>query len=101
MSDVIPRSKSGFCVLPDAREFIIANCSVPEACLGRPVSEHLPRDADGLILCDVHVLDGAVKAIGSLSAQYARCPTLDLEGGICFPTFVDLHTHIGTTSRYP
>lgn len=94
MPSVVPRLPSGFTTLPDESTYVLANCSVPAACLNSSTEQHTD-DPDRLVACDILVSNGIIREIGSLSDRGDAHPTTDLEGGLCFPAFVDLHTHIG------
>ena len=94
MPSVVPRLPSGFTTLPDESTYVLANCSVPAACLNSSTEQHTD-DPDRLVGCDILVSNGIICEIGSLSDRGDAHPKTDLEGGLCFPAFVDLHTHIG------
>jgi cytosine deaminase len=50
---------------------------------------------DGLLAVDIEVAVGAIASIaraGTLSSY--PCPSVDLQGGMVFPCFVDIHTHL-------
>lgn len=84
----------GFVSLPEEQhEFVLANCSVPASCLSSSAAGHDSDNPDKLVRVDILVSNGIVTEIGSLSGRSAH--TTDLEEGLCFPAFVDLHTHIG------
>ena len=94
MSSVVPRLPSGFTTLPNESTYVLANCTVPAACLNCSTEQN-SENPDRLVSCDILVSNGIITEIGSLSGRGVAHPTSDLEGGICFPVFVDLHTHIG------
>lgn len=91
---VIPRVLKGFAEVPADNTYVLLNCSVPSACLHNVDLSTLVVDHDGLVSCDIRVKDGLIVDVCS-SRQWA-CSSVDLEGGCVWPTFVDLHTHIGT-----
>jgi cytosine/creatinine deaminase len=93
---VVPRFPGGFLSLPEDATYVLVNCSVPGACLNSSTEHDSAENPDKLVRCDILVSNGVIREIGSLSGSDTH-PTVDLEGGLCFPTFVDLHTHIGTS----
>lgn len=94
MPSVVPRLSTGFISLPEEATYILANCSVPAACLNSSTADE-SKTEDGVVRCNIVISNGTVKAISSSSEHGVAHPTMDLEGGLCFPAFVDLHTHIG------
>lgn len=94
MPSVVSRLPIAFTSLPEEATYVLANCSVPAACLNS-LTEHDSENPDRLVRCDIMVSNGIITEIGSLCERGIAHPTTDLEGGLCFPTFVDLHTHIG------
>lgn len=90
---VIPRVLQGFADVPAEAEYALLNCSVPSGCLHNVDLSTLTVDHDDLVRCDIRVKEGRVVDVASCR-QWA-CSTIDLEGGCVWPTFVDLHTHIG------
>jgi hypothetical protein len=93
---VIPRVLRGFAEVPAEDEYVLLNCSAPSACLHNVDLSTLTIDHDGLVCCDIRVKDGLV--VDVCSPRQWACSTVDLEGGCVWPTFVDLHTHIGPHS---
>lgn len=73
----------------------------------RNVPGDLAADVDGLTCVDIEVKDGLIEAIrpaklkkNSASSKkgmmgFNTANVFDVAGGIVFPTFADLHTHIG------
>lgn len=52
-------------------------------------------DRSSLLLVDLEIMDGFIASIataGTLSSYHY--PSIDLQGGMVFPCFVDLHTHL-------
>lgn len=96
MSNLNPRVSYGFALLPETDQYILANCSVPAVLLSHPRLQDLPTDSDSLARCDIVVSDGKISEVCAPGKVDPQCPVVDLEGGCVFPTFVDLHTHIGT-----
>lgn len=99
MSSLNPRVSHGFALVPEADEYMLANCSVPTVLLSHPRIQDLPTDSDSLARCDIVVADGSIKEVYAPGKVDLQCPVVDVEGGCVFPTFVDLHTHIGASMR--
>lgn len=64
-------------------------------------AQDLEIDDDGLSLVDIEIQDAKIAAVtpSSLSSSSSSTasdslPEVDLDGGMCWPTFSDLHTHI-------
>lgn len=56
------------------------------------------------ILQDIEIKEEAISAIypcpkGRKDSAAETVPMVDLKGSMVFPTFVDLHTHIGLSNR--
>lgn len=74
--------------------FVLRNARVPK-CVIKGASEELETDGDGLSLVDIKIRDGKIHAV--LPAGIARTsnlPQVDVDGGMVWPTFVDIHCHI-------
>lgn len=95
MSNLNPHVNYGFALVPDADQYILANCSVPTVLLSHPRIHDLVTDSDSLARCDIVISDGTITDICVPGKVDLHVPVVDLEGGCVFPTFVDLHTHIG------
>jgi cytosine/creatinine deaminase len=77
-------------VIPQADAYLLLNAHVPAALTDSQLSS-----ANGLIACDLQVVDGHVVALTSCGTNRpADLPTLDLRNGLVLPRFVDLHTHL-------
>lgn len=99
MSNLNPQVNYGFALVPEADQYILANCSVPTVLLSHPRIQDLPTDNDSLARCDIVVANGSITEVYAPGKVDQQCPVVDVEGGCVFPTFVDLHTHIGASMR--
>ena len=81
---------NGFAAIPEARRFVLANATVPAALVDTGTTDSA---ADGLITTDITIADGKVETIGA-SRGASGLPRLDLDFGMVWPCFVDMHTHI-------
>ena len=91
---IVPQDPLKFVHLPDSDSYVLADCSVPLACTRGAEDREDGVNADDLLHCDIHVQNGRIKAI-TPPGHVADQPVVRLEGACVFPTFVDLHTHIG------
>jgi len=87
----------GFAAVPRARRFVLANATVPAVLLDEPPTS---ADGDGLLAVDLTVADGAIARIDPAGCR-ARLPKLDLDRGMVWPCFVDMHTHIDKGHIWP
>jgi cytosine deaminase len=81
---------TGFANVPDAPRYVLANVTIPGVLLDHPEAE---PDAEGLCTADIGIADGRV-AIIAPAGTLAEGPRLDLDRGMAWPAFVDMHTHI-------
>ena len=88
---------NGFAAVPDARRFVIANATLPAVLVE---SDAPDTAADGLMTTDITIADGKIERIGSARGA-AGVPRLDLDFGMVWPCFVDMHTHIDKGHIWP
>jgi hypothetical protein len=88
---IVPREVFDFADIPDCNSYVLANCSVPLACMRDAPFE---KDSDDLVRCNIHISGDVIHRITD-ALPCLGLDVVDLEGGCVFPTFVDLHTHIG------
>jgi cytosine deaminase len=79
--------------IPADGHYVLANASVPTAVMGEATSGALDR-------VDIVIADGAIAAILPAGTA-AGSTTIDLDGGIVLPAFVDLHTHLDKGHIWP
>ncbi|MDR3373508.1 MAG: cytosine deaminase, partial [Ancalomicrobiaceae bacterium] len=82
---------SDFAIPPDAPRFVLANATLPAVLLARPVAG---EGREGLVGADLVIADGRIAAILAVGAAPAELPRLDLAGGMLWPCFTDMHTHL-------
>ena len=74
--------------------FTLRNARVP-GCVTRGASEELETDRDGLCLVDIEIREGRIYAIDPAGkARASNLRQVDVDGGMCWPTFSDIHCHI-------
>jgi cytosine deaminase len=80
-----------FATIPKAAAYRIANARVPvDLAPGLGKAPHAER----LAACDIVVERGRIAALSPLPAQLKDLPSLELDGGLVLPRFVDVHTHL-------
>ena len=91
---------TGFARVPSAGRFLIANATIPAALV--ETEGPLPDAGDGLLRAEIEI-DGttiaAIRAPGG--GQNEDLPALDLDDGLAWPGFVDMHTHIDKGHIWP
>ncbi|EEH57360.1 cytosine deaminase/metal dependent hydrolase [Micromonas pusilla CCMP1545] len=82
--------------VPSGSDFVLRNAHVPACCVHG--AGDLAIDHDGLSFVDIEIRTGKVSSVtpasSSSSISSSTLPQVDVDGGMVFPTFVDLHTHI-------
>nr|WP_156484746.1 cytosine deaminase [Martelella sp. AD-3] len=81
----------GFMTLPEAPSYALLRATVPAVCLADASSFEAK---EGLVSADIVIADGKVDAILPAGTAPAALPAADMRGGMVWPTFTDMHTHI-------
>ena len=89
--------RMGFAAIPDRPHYWLADargqaCLIEGRALGNP-------DFEGLVRCDLEIRDGHIAAIAPLGT--APAGAVDLRGGLVWPGFVDIHTHLDKGHIWP
>jgi cytosine deaminase len=89
--------RMGFAAIPDRPHYWLADaraqaCLVGESALGAP-------DFEGLVRGDIEIRDGRIAAIAPRGT--APAGAVDLRGGLVWPGFVDVHTHLDKGHIWP
>ncbi len=87
----------GFAKVPREKRFVLANATLPAALVDDFAAK---ADRDGLIAADITIKDGAIERIDP-PGRRTRLPKLDLDRGMVWPCFVDMHTHIDKGHIWP
>jgi cytosine deaminase len=89
--------RMGFAAIPDRPHYWLADARA-QACLieGSPLGK---PDFEGLVRCDIEIRDGRIAAIAPLGT--APAGAVDLRGGLVWPGFVDIHTHLDKGHIWP
>jgi cytosine deaminase len=83
-------TRPAFVAIPETPSYRIINARVP-ADLAPALVER--AGLDRFASCDIVVENGRIAALGPTWAG-AELPTVDVDGGILLPRFVDVHTHL-------
>jgi cytosine/adenosine deaminase-related metal-dependent hydrolase len=76
--------------------FVLVNAHVPLCTVSGVDGEGLQADHDGLVRVDIVIRDGKVLDISPAGTRDppSDVRVVDADGGMCWPTFSDIHTHI-------
>jgi cytosine deaminase len=88
---------TGFAAVPQASRYALINVTVP-AVLADGLAAGPVRD--GLAATDIVIADGRVERLSPAGSETAL-PALDLDGGMAWPAFADMHTHIDKGHIWP
>ena len=86
----------GFADIPAGRRFVLANATIPTVLLDGAAGA-----PDGLALRDITIADGRIERIASAGRADPALPRLDLDRGMVWPCFVDMHTHLDKGHIWP
>lgn len=81
---------SPFLSLPTADRFVLANATLPAVA----VDGFVVPAKEGLIAADIVIANGRIEALLPAGTAPADLPTADLQHGMAWPCFVDMHTHL-------
>jgi cytosine/creatinine deaminase len=91
---------SGFAAIANAARYRITHARAP---LTLVTGTGLAADRDGLATLDLTIEDGRIASVvpaGTFSLD-RDLPAVDLEGGMVWPRFVDIHTHLDKGHIWP
>jgi len=89
---------TGFAAVPNSPRFVLRNATLPAVLADGRV---LPEDApDGLFRANIHIADGRIERILS-PGSIGDGESFDLSGGMVWPCFVDMHTHLDKGHIWP
>ncbi len=81
---------TAFMTLPDAPRFALTDATLPAVL----VKGFAARDREGLIYADIIIADGKIEKILPAGTAPADLPKADMLGGMVWPCFADMHTHL-------
>ncbi len=87
----------GFAKIPREPRFVLANATLPVVLVDGFAAT---PDEDGLVAADITVRNGAIERIDP-PGRRTRLPKLDLDRGMVWPCFVDMHTHLDKGHIWP
>jgi cytosine/creatinine deaminase len=76
-------------VLPEGQQFVLSNATIPTV-----LCDGLTGGKDGLAAADIAIENGRIAQIAPVGLMSSGAPVVDLKGGMVWPTFADLHTHL-------
>lgn len=91
---------NSFCTPPDEETYRLRNATVP-ACLLDDIPAATTPDPDGLACLDFVISNGRIAEILPAGPDHGNAPSVDLDAGMVWPCFVDLHTHIDKGHIWP
>jgi cytosine deaminase len=91
---------TGFARIPSAGRFRIADATLPAALV--QVDKDLPSAGDGLVRAEIEIDGARIAAIRAPGGEAGgSLPVFDMDGGMAWPGFVDMHTHIDKGHIWP
>ena len=87
----------GFAKVPREARYVLANATLPAVLVDGFAAS---ADEDGLIGADITIRNGTVERIDP-PGRRTRLPKLDLDRGMVWPCFVDMHTHLDKGHIWP
>lgn len=89
-------------MIPQTYHYWLTHAHVPDPLIvrsnqgrSREWSRAAGADSDNLLRVDLEILNGTIASIATAGTlQTYNAPSVDLGGGMVFPCFVDLHTHL-------
>jgi len=88
---------TGFACLPADDAYWIANATAPVCLIDAP---EVAGNGDGLARIDIRIAGGRIAGIRPAEPGRAG-PRADLDGGMVWPCFVDMHTHLDKSHIWP
>jgi cytosine deaminase len=91
---------TGFAPVPSAPRYRITNARAPLALL---TGTGLAADREGLTSVDITVAEGRIVSVvpSGMFSLDRDVPAVDLDGGMVWPRFVDIHTHLDKGHIWP
>ncbi|HVZ13075.1 MAG TPA: cytosine deaminase, partial [Bauldia sp.] len=87
----------GFAAIPRVSRYVLANATLPAVLVDGYTAA---ADGDGLVSADITVKDGTIERIDP-PGRRTSAAKLDLDGGMVWPGFVDMHTHLDKGHIWP
>jgi cytosine deaminase len=87
----------GFAAVPRAKRYVLSNATLPAVLVKASLGK---TDRNGLVAADITVKDGTIERIDK-PGRRTSARKFDLDGGMVWPCFVDMHTHIDKGHIWP
>ena len=91
---------TGFIEMPDTAVFVLSDARAPACLVDDPPPGAAP-DAEGLLGLDIRIADGRIAGLAAHRRDDRTAGRVDLAGGMVWPGFVDLHTHLDKAFTWP
>ncbi len=96
--------QTGFATIPATGPYRLANATLPAALVD--TASDLPASGDGLVRADIEIGDARIATVSppdghQNSDKSTKHVVFDLDGGMVWPGFVDMHTHIDKGHIWP
>lgn len=90
---------TGFAHVPSAGRYLLANTTLPAALVE---ADGLPVAGEGLVRAEIEIDGATIAAIGPPGDSFPDgLAILDMDAGMVWPGFVDMHTHIDKGHIWP
>ncbi len=86
---------------PSGAAYWLRRARLPLTLLARPEPLAARADGEGSVLVDLEIGDGRIAAIVPTGVQAVDAPEFDLDGGMVWPSPVELHTHLDKGHIWP
>jgi len=87
----------GFAAIPRTPRYVLANATLPAVLVD---GYKATADSDGLVAADITVKDGLIERIDR-PGRRTTLPKVDLDRGMVWPGFIDMHTHLDKGHIWP
>jgi cytosine/creatinine deaminase len=87
----------GFAAIPRAPRYLFAGATLPAVLVDGFKAK---ADGDGLVSADITIRDGMIERIDA-PGRRTTLPKVQLDGGMVWPCFVDMHTHLDKGHIWP
>jgi cytosine/creatinine deaminase len=87
--------------LPSGAAYWLRRARLPLTFLAHPETLAARADGEGSVLVDFGIVEGRIAAIVPAGTQAVDMPEFDLDGGMIWPSPVELHTHLDKGHIWP
>ncbi|HVY21341.1 MAG TPA: cytosine deaminase [Bauldia sp.] len=87
----------GFAAIPRGGSYVLSNARLPATLVDGFAAK---ADADGLVRASITIADRKVARIDA-PGRRSTLPKFDMDGGMVWPCFIDMHTHLDKGHIWP